>query len=185
MRCAQCQFDNPPGMKFCVKCGATLALRCPACGAENQPSFTFCGQCGAGLHATEAEDARCRAIPRRILSKRSWCLGGPLKSSASKPRCCSSTSRDSLRSPRSATRKRYTASWIGPLSACWTRCIATKVRSSSSWATALWPYSALRLRTRTIRYGPCTPPSACNEPWVLTATSSWLNGGATFRYAWG
>lgn len=54
MRCAQCQFDNPPGMKFCVECGTALALRCPACGAENQPSFKFCGQCGTGLYATAA-----------------------------------------------------------------------------------------------------------------------------------
>ena len=49
MRCAQCQFDNPPAMKFCVECGAKLAFLCPRCGAENEPTFKFCGQCGTRL----------------------------------------------------------------------------------------------------------------------------------------
>src|SRR5262245_17896357 len=49
MQCLNCQFDNPPGMKFCGQCGTQLAQLCPRCGAENQPTFKFCGQCGAAL----------------------------------------------------------------------------------------------------------------------------------------
>lgn len=54
MKCAQCQFDNPPGMKFCGQCGAKLAPLCPQCGTENPPGFKFCGECGAPLGAGEA-----------------------------------------------------------------------------------------------------------------------------------
>src|SRR6516164_9700163 len=49
MRCLNCQFENPPAMKFCGQCGTQLAQLCPRCGAENQPTFKFCGQCGAAL----------------------------------------------------------------------------------------------------------------------------------------
>src|SRR5919197_5059055 len=49
MRCLNCQFDNPPAMKFCGQCGTQLAQLCPRCGAENQPTFKFCGQCGTAL----------------------------------------------------------------------------------------------------------------------------------------
>ncbi|HEY9421031.1 MAG TPA: adenylate/guanylate cyclase domain-containing protein, partial [Thermoanaerobaculia bacterium] len=54
MKCAQCQFDNPPGMKFCGQCGAKLTPRCPRCGTENPPGFKFCGECGSSLSAGEA-----------------------------------------------------------------------------------------------------------------------------------
>src|SRR3984893_15785885 len=49
MTCGQCQFENPPGMRFCGRCGAPLAPRCPQCGADVPPQFRFCGQCGASL----------------------------------------------------------------------------------------------------------------------------------------
>ncbi len=64
MRCTQCQFDNPPDMKFCVECGAKLALPCAICGAENQPSFKFCGQCGAGLLVAPATVLETATTPR-------------------------------------------------------------------------------------------------------------------------
>lgn len=51
MKCAQCQLESPPGMKFCGQCGARLAPRCPQCGTENPPGFKFCGECGASLSA--------------------------------------------------------------------------------------------------------------------------------------
>jgi len=46
MKCPNCGFDNPPGMKFCGMCGTRLARACPACGFANPPDFRFCGQCG-------------------------------------------------------------------------------------------------------------------------------------------
>ncbi len=51
MRCPQCEFDNPAGMRFCGQCGAALAPRCPQCAAEVPAGFRFCGQCGASLGA--------------------------------------------------------------------------------------------------------------------------------------
>jgi len=49
MKCPNCGFDNPPGMKFCGMCGTRLARACPACGFANPPDFRFCGQCGTPL----------------------------------------------------------------------------------------------------------------------------------------
>jgi class 3 adenylate cyclase/tetratricopeptide (TPR) repeat protein len=54
MKCPQCQFESPPGMKFCGQCGAKLGVPpCPQCGTENPPGFKFCGACGSPL-AVEA-----------------------------------------------------------------------------------------------------------------------------------
>ena len=36
MRCPQCAFENPPGMRFCGQCGGPLATRCPHCGADRR-----------------------------------------------------------------------------------------------------------------------------------------------------
>jgi len=56
MKCSQCQFESPPGLKFCGQCGARLgAPSCPQCGTENPPGFKFCGECGAPLGATKPE----------------------------------------------------------------------------------------------------------------------------------
>src|SRR5215468_1568934 len=57
MRCLNCQFDNPPAMKFCGQCGTQLAQMCPRCGAENQPTFKFCGQCGMALSVPQRPGA--------------------------------------------------------------------------------------------------------------------------------
>ena len=49
MKCPNCGYDNPPGMKFCGQCGTRLARPCPACNFANPPDFRFCGQCGTPL----------------------------------------------------------------------------------------------------------------------------------------
>ena len=54
MKCQQCAFANPPGMRFCGQCGTALAFRCPKCDAEVPPTFRFCGQCGASLQPATA-----------------------------------------------------------------------------------------------------------------------------------
>jgi hypothetical protein len=51
MRCPNCQFDNPDGMKFCGECGQEIHPSCPHCGFTNPPKFKFCGNCGCGLSA--------------------------------------------------------------------------------------------------------------------------------------
>jgi class 3 adenylate cyclase/tetratricopeptide (TPR) repeat protein len=55
MKCPQCQFENPAGMKFCGQCGAKLVVLCPQCGGENPPGFKFCGECGSSLAAPQAD----------------------------------------------------------------------------------------------------------------------------------
>ena len=49
MRCPNCEFENPPGNRFCGKCGSRIAKSCSACSALNPMEFRFCGQCGAAL----------------------------------------------------------------------------------------------------------------------------------------
>src|SRR5436309_7525309 len=51
MKCAQCQAENPAGMKFCGQCGGKLAPVCRQCGTEATPGFKFCGACGSALAA--------------------------------------------------------------------------------------------------------------------------------------
>jgi class 3 adenylate cyclase len=58
MRCPSCGGETKAGNRFCIKCGAPLALTCAACGALNEPSARFCGQCGMGL----ARDVRVSAL---------------------------------------------------------------------------------------------------------------------------
>jgi class 3 adenylate cyclase len=49
MNCPSCHYENRDGRKFCVDCGAALALQCPACGAAYEAGETFCGECGAEI----------------------------------------------------------------------------------------------------------------------------------------
>jgi class 3 adenylate cyclase/tetratricopeptide (TPR) repeat protein len=49
MKCPQCAFDNKPGKKFCIECGAKLTLKCPECGSEIEGTEKFCGECGHHL----------------------------------------------------------------------------------------------------------------------------------------
>ena len=64
MRCPQCEFENPDGMRFCGECAAQLAARCPNCGFDNPPRFKFCGECGTAL-AEQAPAAKPEAPGQR------------------------------------------------------------------------------------------------------------------------
>ncbi len=46
MKCPRCQQENPPQARFCLGCGARLALACSACGTELPGGARFCLQCG-------------------------------------------------------------------------------------------------------------------------------------------
>src|SRR4029453_425153 len=64
MRCSNCGFENPEGMKFCGQCASPLRALCPQCGFANPPGFAFCGQCATALTAqaqTPAPSSRPRA----------------------------------------------------------------------------------------------------------------------------
>ena len=49
MRCTNCQFENPQGLKFCNECGVPLQPQCTTCGFANAPRAKFCGECGTPL----------------------------------------------------------------------------------------------------------------------------------------
>ena len=49
MKCPECQFENPEGIKFCGECGTKLERICPKCNSSNPPQFKFCGECGHNL----------------------------------------------------------------------------------------------------------------------------------------
>ncbi|MGB7292193.1 MAG: adenylate/guanylate cyclase domain-containing protein [Thermodesulfobacteriota bacterium] len=49
MSCTSCGFENPEGMKFCVKCATPLSPTCPQCGFQNPFGSAFCGQCATSL----------------------------------------------------------------------------------------------------------------------------------------
>ena len=51
MDCPQCATENPEGAKFCLNCGARLAVACPQCGAVLPPQARFCTECGAQVGA--------------------------------------------------------------------------------------------------------------------------------------
>src|SRR5438874_1967334 len=54
MHCPQCQHGNPEQAKFCLECGARLALTCSQCSTELPPNAKFCLECGhpAGTRPT-------------------------------------------------------------------------------------------------------------------------------------
>jgi class 3 adenylate cyclase len=54
MTCPRCRQDNPPHAKFCLGCGARLALACGSCGAELPGGARFCLQCGQAVAAGTA-----------------------------------------------------------------------------------------------------------------------------------
>ncbi len=57
MNCPNCGATNRTGAKFCVNCGAVLALACATCGTPYQPGDRFCAECGATLAAAPAATA--------------------------------------------------------------------------------------------------------------------------------
>jgi Double zinc ribbon len=59
MLCPSCKHENRAGRRFCVHCGARLALVCASCKAENAPGEQFCGDCGQRI----AEPMQARPLP--------------------------------------------------------------------------------------------------------------------------
>ena len=53
MICRVCGTENAAGKKFCVQCGAPMALACAKCGSPLAAGERFCGECG-----TPVADAR-------------------------------------------------------------------------------------------------------------------------------
>jgi class 3 adenylate cyclase len=53
MKCPKCEYDNPPGARFCGDCGTPVGAtrRCPHCGSLNPAAQRFCNGCGATVGA--------------------------------------------------------------------------------------------------------------------------------------
>ena len=51
MKCSRCQQENPAHARFCLGCGARLALACSTCGTELPGGARFCLQCGQAVAA--------------------------------------------------------------------------------------------------------------------------------------
>jgi class 3 adenylate cyclase/tetratricopeptide (TPR) repeat protein len=76
--CSRCQHENPPQAKFCLECGAKLALTCSNCGTELPPEARYCLHCGqavsAGLVASRfssPESYTPKHLAEKILSSKS------------------------------------------------------------------------------------------------------------------
>jgi class 3 adenylate cyclase/tetratricopeptide (TPR) repeat protein len=73
MKCPRCQQDNPSHARFCLGCGAHLALACGACGAELPGGARFCLQCGQAVGADLAAPVRSPApetyTPKHLAEK--------------------------------------------------------------------------------------------------------------------
>jgi class 3 adenylate cyclase/predicted ATPase len=71
--CPSCGSENVANAKFCVECGAPLALACPSCGTAYSPGQRFCAECGTPLAATAprpaaAAPSQAPAAERRLVS---------------------------------------------------------------------------------------------------------------------
>jgi|SRR3989475_894734 len=66
MKCPRCQHENPPQAKFCLECGARVALTCTKCRSELPAGAKFCLECGAPV-ASQAT-----AEPARVTSPESY-----------------------------------------------------------------------------------------------------------------
>ena len=61
MQCPQCKRDSPPQSKFCLECGARLALKCGSCGMDLPEGAKFCNQCGQPVGSSPAVQPQATA----------------------------------------------------------------------------------------------------------------------------
>src|SRR5919106_2879687 len=78
MWCPGCQHENPPQAKFCLECGARLALTCANCGTELPPAAKYCLHCGQAVNAglvasrfSSPESYTPKHLAEKILSSKS------------------------------------------------------------------------------------------------------------------
>src|SRR5919108_4989209 len=64
VQCPRCQQENPLQAKFCLECGARLALTCSKCGTELPAEAKYCLQCGQPVSSS--------AVPSHLSSPQSY-----------------------------------------------------------------------------------------------------------------
>ncbi len=157
MICQNCQTENRPDRKFCLKCGQRLASTCPNCGTSNEPQAAFCGECGTQLTPVRTTGVpwrpgqahpRSQVRPTRGRGHRS-AAPSPSRSGAS-CRCCSPISSATRRgrSGSTARRRASCSTGISPPHARSSSGTAAPSRSSSAMPS--WPSGAHRPPTRTM-----------------------------------
>jgi class 3 adenylate cyclase len=71
VRCPRCSQENPDEARFCLHCGAQLAISCPSCGAALPAGARFCPECGHEVTAAPAPAGYTPAyIREQILAAR-------------------------------------------------------------------------------------------------------------------
>src|SRR3989449_5663605 len=58
MKCPRCQHENPPRAKFCLECGARVALTCTKCRSELPAGAKFCLECGEPVASQATAEPR-------------------------------------------------------------------------------------------------------------------------------
>src|SRR3989475_13313633 len=79
MKCPRCQHENPPQAKFCLECGARVALTCTKCRGELPAGAKFCLECGAPVASaataatrfTSPESYTPKHLAEKILTSKS------------------------------------------------------------------------------------------------------------------
>src|SRR5262245_28125723 len=78
MQCLRCQHENPPQAKFCLECGAKLALACSKCLTELPAEAKYCLQCGQPVstgavpsHFSSPESYTPKHLAEKILNSKS------------------------------------------------------------------------------------------------------------------
>ena len=73
MHCPRCDHENPPDSRFCLECGASLALHCARCNTNLPVGAKFCNACGTpvGGDVRAPETYTPKHLAEKILISRS------------------------------------------------------------------------------------------------------------------
>ena len=73
MQCPRCQHENPHQAKFCLECGARLAVNCQKCRSELPGGAKFCLECGEPVASQATSGSRFASpesyTPRHLAEK--------------------------------------------------------------------------------------------------------------------
>jgi len=66
MKCRQCAFENPEGIKFCGECGNKLEILCQECNSLNPLQFKYCGECGHKLAILQEKTSKDLSFDEKL-----------------------------------------------------------------------------------------------------------------------
>jgi DNA-binding NtrC family response regulator len=62
--CPDCQYENPAGSKFCLRCGTRLGQSCVHCKAHLPTDARFCNECGYVVSSVPVSSEPVAALER-------------------------------------------------------------------------------------------------------------------------